>query len=61
MNFYIAVVFFCINGSCSFFKGDINYYDKADCEKKVIAIIEDLNSRDIQNDGVCLPIKLDQV
>ena len=61
MNFYIAIVFFCINGECAFFKGVINYYDKDDCEKKVIAIIEDLNSREIMNDGVCLPIKLDQV
>jgi len=50
-----------MEGSCAFFKGEINYYDKADCEKKVIAIIEDLNQRGVRNDGVCLPIKLDQV
>jgi hypothetical protein len=60
MNFYIAIVFFCVNGECAFFKGDTNYYDKVDCQKKVVEIIEDLNQRSITNNGACLLIKLDQ-
>lgn len=60
MNFYIAVIFFCMNSECAFSTDDTNYYSKADCEKQVIAVIQALNSRAIVNDGACLLIKPEQ-
>lgn len=60
MNFYIAVIFFCISGECAFFKDDTNYYIKADCEKKVVTVIQGLNSRASVNNGACLLIKPEQ-
>ena len=60
MNFYIAVIFFCMNGECAFYKGSTNYYSKTDCDKQVMATMQELSSRAIQNDGACLLIKPNQ-
>jgi hypothetical protein len=60
MNFYIAIIFFCMNGECSFAKDPTNYYNQVDCEKQVIAVIQALNSRAIVNDGACLLIQPEQ-
>ena len=60
MNFYIAIIFFCINGECAFAKDDTNYYNKADCEKQVVEVIQALNSHAIVNNGACLLIKPEQ-
>jgi hypothetical protein len=49
-----------MNGECSFAKDSTNYYNKVDCEKQVIAVIQELNSRAIVNDGACLLIKPEQ-
>jgi hypothetical protein len=61
MKFFIAVVFFCVGDDCAFFKGDINYYSIEDCKKRVIQVTKELDSNGIKNEGVCLPIKMDQV
>jgi hypothetical protein len=61
MKFFIAVVFFCVGEDCAFFKGDINYYSIEDCQRKVAAVIKELDENGIKNEGVCLPIKMDQV
>jgi hypothetical protein len=60
MNFYIAIIFFCMDGACAFSQDDTNYYNKADCEKQVIAVIQALHSRAIVNDGACFLIKPEQ-
>ena len=60
MNFYIAIIFFCMGNECAFVKGDINYYNKSDCEKQVVAVSEVLTSRSIVNSGTCLFIKPEQ-
>jgi hypothetical protein len=61
MKFFIAVVFFCVGEDCAFFKGDINYYSIEDCKKRVVQVTKELDSKGIKNEGVCLPIKMDQV
>jgi hypothetical protein len=60
MNFYIAVVFFCFNGDCAFFKGDTNYYEIKDCQKKVLTVLKELDQKGIMSEGTCLKVKLDQ-
>jgi hypothetical protein len=61
MKFFIAVVFFCVGEDCAFFKSDVNYYSIEDCQRKVASVIKELDENGIQNEGVCLPIKMDQV
>jgi hypothetical protein len=61
MKFFIAVVFFCVGDDCAFFKSDVNYYSIEDCQRKVASVIKELDSNGIKNEGVCLPIKMDQV
>jgi hypothetical protein len=61
MKFFIAVVFFCVGDDCAFFKSDVNYYSIEDCKKRVIQVTKELDSNGIKNEGVCLPIKMDQV
>jgi hypothetical protein len=54
-------VFFCVGEDCAFFKGDINYYSIEDCQRRVALVIKELDENGIRNEGVCLPIKMDQV
>jgi hypothetical protein len=61
MKFFIAVVFFCVGEDCAFFKSDVNYYSIEDCQRKVASVIKELDANGIKNEGVCLPIKMDQV
>jgi hypothetical protein len=49
-----------MGNECAFVKGDINYYDKSDCEKNVVAVSEVLTSRSIVNSGTCFLIKPEQ-
>jgi hypothetical protein len=49
-----------MGNECAFVKGDINYYNKSDCEKQVVAVSEVLTSRSIVNSGTCLFIKPEQ-
>jgi hypothetical protein len=60
MHFYIAIIFFCASGECAFFKDSHNYYNKADCEKQVMAVTEVLTSRAVVNYGACFLIKSEQ-
>ena len=59
MNFWIAVVVFCVNGECAFWKATENYYKESDCEIAATFFMEKLELEvPVQfMQGVCLPIK----
>ena len=63
MNMWIAVVVFCINGQCAFWKSDENFYSERECQAVAIRAIHKIESEiDVDMiEGVCLPIsKKDQ-
>lgn len=58
MNMWIAVVVFCINGQCAFWKPDENFYSERECQaaaQKFMYKAEQELPVDLI-EGVCLPI-----
>ena len=56
MNFFLAVIFFCSNGQCYFWKSDELFYDKDKCQATLEAASKALEDQKIKNQGVCLPL-----
>jgi hypothetical protein len=58
MKFWIAVVIFCNNEQCAFWKGSENYYSEQECNIAAISFMKkadaELPLEFIQ--GVCLPV-----
>jgi hypothetical protein len=58
MKFWIAVVVFCTNGQCAFWKGNDNYYSEKECNLAAMSFMskadQELELQFIE--GVCLPI-----
>jgi hypothetical protein len=63
MKFFIAVVVFCIDGQCAFWKSDENFYSERECQAVAMKFMLKVESElpiDMV-EGVCLPIsKKDQ-
>ncbi len=63
MNMWIAVVVFCMNHQCAFWKPDENFYSERECQAVAMKAIHNIESEvDVDMiEGVCLPIsKKDQ-
>lgn len=60
MNLFLAVIFFCANGECAFWKSEVGYYSAEECAKVVQKVMTMLNDNGIQNAGTCLPINLNK-
>jgi hypothetical protein len=63
MKFFIAVVVFCVDGQCAFWKSDENFYSERECQAVAMRAIHKIESEvDVDMiEGVCLPIsKKDQ-
>ena len=58
MNMWIAVVVFCIDGQCAFWKSDENFYSERECQAAAMKFMykaeQELPVDLIE--GVCLPI-----
>ena len=60
MNLFIAVIFFCVSGECSFWKSEVGYYNVEECAKQVEKIMTILEDNGVQSAGTCLPINLNK-
>jgi hypothetical protein len=58
MKFWIAVVVFCSNGQCAFWKADENFYSEKECNVAAIGFMTKADQElDLQfMEGVCLPV-----
>jgi hypothetical protein len=56
MNFFVAIIFFCANGECYFWKDNNLHYDKDKCEQVLQDAQQALNANGLENEGSCLPI-----
>lgn len=54
MSFYIAVLFFCINESCIFYKEDQIFHDERSCYSVVTARVKELGDQKINAHGACM-------
>lgn len=60
MNFYIAVVFFCIPGDCSFWKAEQVFDSKARCEEVVSDALDVFHENAEVAAGACLQVRMTQ-
>jgi len=58
MNFWIAVIFFCNSGTCSFWKATDIYDTKIQCEKVLSDALDKFEAHTDIAAGACLEIKL---
>lgn len=58
MNFWIAVVFFCLPGDCSFWKAEQVFDTKEQCEATVAGALDVFEARTEIAAGACLEVKL---
>jgi hypothetical protein len=56
MKLFIAVVFFCVNGECSFWKSNDNFYKVEECAVEVQKAMQFFNDQGVVAAGTCLPI-----
>jgi hypothetical protein len=56
MKLFLAVIFFCNNGQCYFWKSSELFFNIANCEKVLEAASAALDAQGNKNQGVCLPI-----
>jgi hypothetical protein len=58
MNFWVAVIFFCHSGTCSFWKASEVFDTKAQCERVLVGALETFDAHAEVSSGACLEIKL---
>ena len=58
MNFFIAVIFFCLPSDCSFWKAEQVFDTKEQCEATVAGALDVFESEAEIAAGACLKIKL---
>jgi|LauGreDrversion4_2_1035121.scaffolds.fasta_scaffold434181_3 hypothetical protein len=58
MSFYIAVLFFCVNESCIFYKEDQIFQDERSCYSVVTARVKELSDKNISSHGVCMEMMM---
>jgi hypothetical protein len=58
MNFWIAVVFFCLPGDCSFWKAEQVFDSKTECEEVVGKALDVFHENAEVAAGACLKVKL---
>lgn len=56
MKLFLAVVFFCSNGQCAFWKSTDLYFDKDKCMEQVNAVEQQLGKQNVESAGACLEI-----
>jgi hypothetical protein len=59
MKIFIAVLFFCQNGDCAFWKGTDIHYSVESCAKALEIVQEAAKDMPVAV-GTCLPVTLDQ-
>lgn len=60
MKIFIAVLFFCNNGDCAFWKGSDIHYSLDSCAKALEIVQEAAKGMPVAV-GTCLPVTLDQM
>jgi hypothetical protein len=60
MNLFLAVVFFCLNGECAFWKSEVGYYNVEQCAKEVQKMMTVFEDQGVPSAGTCLPINLNK-
>jgi hypothetical protein len=56
MKLFIAVVFFCVNGECAFWKSQDNFYNVEECAAELQKAMKVFEVQGIESAGTCLPI-----
>jgi hypothetical protein len=54
MNFWVAVIFFCHSGACSFWKASEVFDTKAQCERVLVGALETFDAHAEVSSGACL-------
>lgn len=58
MSFYIAVLFFCMNETCIFYKEDQVFSDEKSCMTVLEARVHELGLKKIQSNGACMEMMM---
>ena len=58
MSIWIAVVFFCANSECAFWKADEIFNNKAQCEESLHKAMDSLEKNGLEAAGACMSIKM---
>lgn len=61
MNFFVAVVFFCVPGDCSFWKADQVFNSLKECEKVLTDALDVLETNSDMAAGACMKIRMARV
>jgi hypothetical protein len=61
VNFWVAVVFFCLPGDCSFWKAEQVFDSKTRCEEVVSDALDVFQENAEVAAGACLKIRMTQV
>lgn len=56
MKLFLAVVFFCSDGQCAFWKSKELYFDQDKCGQTVAAVQQQLTKQGIESAGTCIEI-----
>ena len=60
MKLFLAVLFFCINEECVFWKSNTNFYDAEECAAEVERAMEQLSRQGVESAGTCLKVNLNE-
>lgn len=60
MKLFLAVVFFCVNGECVFWKSNTNFYDMDQCLQEVAKTIDSLAAQGLESAGTCLTVNMNE-